>query len=110
MTVFSLLLAAKRDGGRDQHRKLMTDDEAEISVNGNRGRQSTTFNCILYIYIYIWFCHRKASGECSFIIFQPHGTNERPGLNNFFPLALQLQFGPWLTSMKLSVSLPFTRS
>jgi hypothetical protein len=28
----------------------------------------------------------------------------------FFPLALQPQFGPWPTSMKLSVSLRFTRS
>jgi hypothetical protein len=28
----------------------------------------------------------------------------------FFPLALQPTFGPWPTSMKLSVSLQFTRS
>jgi hypothetical protein len=28
----------------------------------------------------------------------------------FFPLVLQPQFGPWPTSMKLSVSLRFTRS
>jgi hypothetical protein len=28
----------------------------------------------------------------------------------FFPLALQPQFGPWPTSMKLSVSLRFSRS
>jgi hypothetical protein len=28
----------------------------------------------------------------------------------FFPLALQPQFGPWPTSMKLSVSLQFTKS
>jgi hypothetical protein len=28
----------------------------------------------------------------------------------FFPLALQPQFGPWPTSMKLSVSFRFTRS
>jgi hypothetical protein len=28
----------------------------------------------------------------------------------FFPLALQLTFGPWPISMKLSVSLQFTRS
>jgi hypothetical protein len=28
----------------------------------------------------------------------------------FFPLALQPQFGPWPTSMKLSVSLQFSRS
>jgi hypothetical protein len=31
-------------------------------------------------------------------------------LKGFFPLALQPQFGPWPTSMKLSVSLQFTRS
>jgi hypothetical protein len=45
MTVFNLLLAAKSDEGRGQHRKLMTDDEAQISVNGNRGHCSTAFNC-----------------------------------------------------------------
>jgi hypothetical protein len=28
----------------------------------------------------------------------------------FFPLALQPKFGPWPSSMKLSVSLRFTRS
>jgi hypothetical protein len=28
----------------------------------------------------------------------------------FFPLALQPQFGPWPTSVKLSVSFRFTRS
>jgi hypothetical protein len=31
-------------------------------------------------------------------------------IGTFFPLALRPQFGPWPTSMKLSVSLRFTRS
>jgi hypothetical protein len=35
---------------------------------------------------------------------------EEGGLDNFFPLALQPQFGPWPTSMKLPVSLRFSRS
>jgi hypothetical protein len=30
--------------------------------------------------------------------------------DNFFPLALQPQFGTWPTFMKLSVSLQFSRS
>jgi hypothetical protein len=38
------------------------------------------------------------------------GTVFRPFFFLFFSLALQPQFGPWPTSMKLSVSLRFTRS
>jgi hypothetical protein len=60
MTVFNLFLAAK---GGVQHRKLMTDDEAEISVNGNRGHRNATFGCSLPSPRY-----RRASGECAFVI------------------------------------------
>jgi len=33
----------------------MTDDEAQISVNGNRGHHSITFSCFLYV----CFCYRQ---------------------------------------------------
>jgi hypothetical protein len=32
----------------------MTDDEAQISVNGNPGHRSITFNCFLYnLYVFV---------------------------------------------------------
>ena len=59
MTVFSLLRADKkrwrRNSRRDQHGKIMTHDEAQISVNGNRGHHSITFSCFLYV----CFCYRQ---------------------------------------------------
>jgi hypothetical protein len=39
-----------------------------------------------------------------------HPAADKSNLYFLFPLALQPQFGPWPTSMKLSVSLRFTRS
>jgi hypothetical protein len=51
-------------------------------------------------------CTLYASLELYFHIFC-----SLTSLNNyFFSLALQPQFGPWPTSMKLSVSLRFSRS
>lgn len=38
----------------EQHRKIITDDEAQISVNGNPGHRSITFNCFLCnLYVFV---------------------------------------------------------
>jgi hypothetical protein len=70
MTVFNLLLAAKSDEGRGQHRKLMTDDEAQISVNGNRGHRCTTFNCFS-------LCITEGLLVNVHLLSLPHGAAER---------------------------------
>jgi hypothetical protein len=51
---------------------------------------------------------RLLSSRSSVLLTRLSGPRSRPTF--FFPLALQPQFGPWPTSMKLSVSLQFTRS
>ena len=93
MTVFSLLRADKkrwrRNSRRDQHGKIMTDDEAQISVNGNRGHHSITFSCFLYV----CFCYRQ--GLYRMLIYYLQESQSKYALDesfHFFPLHVQVHF------------------
>jgi hypothetical protein len=55
----------------------------------------------------IVFAYAVMQKQCCYV----HSlSEEETSFTFFFPLALQPQFGPWPTCMKLSVSLQFSRS
>lgn len=74
----------RNSGG--QHIKIMTDDEAQISVNGNPGHRSITFRCFLCnLYVFV------IKGLYWMLIYYLYASPSMCALENSFSWGLSCQ-------------------